>query len=129
MPARLRGPASAARLRRFVDAASDLAARGAEVILAEPVRFPAPTSRQPYWGPVRENFGHLFRLAPFTVLVDAAQYASMREPAADSEVAWLYGRQIAEADILAFSKCDLGSPLPGPACAGDETQRAVGPGR
>ncbi len=96
---------------KFVDAAADLAARGAEVILAEPVGSCTDIAAT-VLGPVRENFGHLFRLAPFTVLVDAAQYLSMHAAEADPEVAWLYGRQIAEADILAFSKCDLGEQLP-----------------
>ena len=96
---------------KFVDAAADLAARGADVILAEPVGSCTDIAAT-VLGPLRQDFAHLFRLAPFTVLVDAAQYRSFHAPGADQEVAWLHGRQIAEADILAFSKCDLGEPLP-----------------
>jgi hypothetical protein len=95
----------------FVDAASELAARGAEVILAEPVGSCTDIVAT-VLGPLRQDFSHLFRLAPFTVLVDAAQYGAFHAPEADPEVAWLYGRQIAEADLLAFSKCDLGESLP-----------------
>jgi hypothetical protein len=96
---------------QFVDAASELAARGAEVILAEPVGSCTDIAAT-VLGPLHQDFSHLFRLAPLTVLIDAAQYGSFRAPEADPEVAWLYGRQIAEADILAFSKCELGGPLP-----------------
>jgi hypothetical protein len=96
---------------KFVDAAAELAARGAEVILAEPVGSCTDIAAT-VLGPLRQDFAHLFRLAPFTVLVDAAQYRSAHLPEADQEVAWLYGRQIAEADILAFSKCDRSEPIP-----------------
>lgn len=96
---------------KFVDAAAELAARGAEVILAEPVGSCTDIAAT-VLEPLRQDFSHLFRLAPFTVLIDAAQYQSLRAPEADPEVAWLHGRQIAEADILAFSKCDLDQPLP-----------------
>ena len=96
---------------KFIDAAAELAARGAEVILAEPVGSCTDIAAT-VLGPLHQDFGHLFRLAPFTVLVDPAQYGLLHTPEADQEVAWLHGRQIAEADILAFSKCDLGEPLP-----------------
>ncbi len=96
---------------RFVDAAADLASRGAEAILAEPVGSCTDIAAT-VLAPLLQDFAHLFRLAPYTVLVDAAQYDSVRAPDADPEVAWLYGRQIAEADILAFSKCDIDVPLP-----------------
>jgi hypothetical protein len=95
---------------KFVDAAAELAARGAEVILAEPVGSCTDIAAT-VLAPLKQDYSHLFRLAPFTVLIDAAQYRSLHAPEADQEVAWLYGRQIAEADILAFSKCDMGEPL------------------
>jgi hypothetical protein len=96
---------------KFVDAAAELAARGAEAILAEPVGSCTDIAAT-VLGPLRQDYSHLFRLAPFTVLVDASQFRSLHAPEADPEVAWLYGRQIAEADILAFSKCDLGEQSP-----------------
>jgi len=96
---------------QFVDAAADLAAHGAEVILAEPVGSCTDIAAT-VLAPLRQDYTHLFRLAPYTVLVDPAQYASVHAPGSDAEVAWLYGRQIAEADILAFSKCDLDVPAP-----------------
>jgi hypothetical protein len=96
---------------KFVDAAAGLASRGAEVILAEPVGSCTDIAAT-VLAPVLRDYSHLFRLAPYTVLVDAAQYAGVHAPEANPEVAWLYGRQIAEADILAFSKCDLGGPQP-----------------
>ena len=96
---------------KFVDAAAELAARGAEVILAEPVGSCTDIAAT-VLAPVLRDYSHLFRLAPFTVLVDAAQYARVHTPEANPEVEWLYGRQIAEADILALSKCDLGAQPP-----------------
>jgi hypothetical protein len=95
----------------FINAATELAGRGAEVILAEPVGSCTDIAAT-VLAPLRQDFSHLFRLAPFTVLIDAAQYRSVHAVEADQEVAWLHGRQIAEADILAFSKCDLCEPLP-----------------
>jgi hypothetical protein len=96
---------------KFVDAAAELASRGAEVILAEPVGSCTDIAAT-VLAPVLQDYAHLFRLAPYTVLVDPAQHSRVHAPGADQEVRWLYGRQIAEADILAFSKCDLGDPLP-----------------
>ena len=96
---------------KFVDAAAALASQGAEVILAEPVGSCTDIAAT-VLAPLLRDYSHLFRLAPYTVLVDAGQYRSIREPGADQEVAWLYGRQIAEADILAFSKCDLSNATP-----------------
>ncbi len=96
---------------KFVDAAAELASRGAEVILAEPLGSCTDIAAT-VLAPLLQDFSQLFRLAPYTVLVDAAQYESVRAPQADPEVAWLYGRQIAEADILAFSKCDVADHFP-----------------
>ncbi|MGD0580097.1 MAG: GTP-binding protein [Bryobacteraceae bacterium] len=96
---------------RFVEAAATLAARGADMILAEPVGSCTDIAAT-VLRPLQQEYGHLFRLAPFTVLVDAAQYSALHAPGADAEVAWLYRQQIAEADILALSKCDLGTRAP-----------------
>lgn len=96
---------------KFVDAAAELASHGAEVILAEPVGSCTDIAAT-VLAPLLQDYAHLFRLAPYTVLVDAAQYARVRAPQANPEIAWLHGRQIAEADILAFSKSDLGDPVP-----------------
>jgi hypothetical protein len=94
---------------RFVEAAAELAARGAEVILAEPVGSCTDIAAT-VLRPLQQDYAHLFRLAPFTVLVDGAQYSALHAAGASAEVAWLYRQQIAEADILALSKCDLGGP-------------------
>ncbi len=96
---------------RFVESAEALAERGAEIILAEPVGSCTDIAAT-VLRPLQQEYAHLFRLAPFTVLVDAAQYRALHEAGANAEVAWLYRQQIAEADILALSKCDLGAPAP-----------------
>ena len=96
---------------RFVEAAAALASRGAEIILAEPVGSCTDIAAT-VLRPLEQDYQHLFRLAAYTVLVDPAQYAAVHERGTDAEVAWLYRQQIAEADILAVSKCDLGVAAP-----------------
>ena len=96
---------------RFVEAAAALADRGADMILAEPVGSCTDIAAT-VLRPLQQDYVHLFRLAPFTVLVDAAQYSALHAAGTNAEVAWLYRQQIAEADILAFSKCDQGAPAP-----------------
>jgi hypothetical protein len=96
---------------RFVEAAAALAEGGADVILAEPLGSCTDIAAT-VLRPLELDYAHLYRLAPFTVLVDATQYSALHAAGADAEVAWLYRQQMAEADILAFSKCDLGAMEP-----------------
>jgi hypothetical protein len=89
----------------FAATAVELASQGVDAILAEPVGsctdIVATVVR-----PLLAEYAQRFRLAPFTVLVDAAQHRAMHATGADADVAWLYRQQCAEADLLVLSKCD-----------------------
>ncbi|MGE5648060.1 MAG: GTP-binding protein [Acidobacteriota bacterium] len=100
------------RLSDFL-ACSDrlLASSDPEIILAEPVGsctdLAATVVR-----PIRRFYGDRFRTAPLTVLVEPARAAELLAPEADPNLAYLFQKQIAEADIVCFSKTDGGAPVP-----------------
>jgi hypothetical protein len=96
------------RFSDFLDAASELSRDAPDVIFAEPVGSCtdlSPTILQP----LKSGFLDRYRLAPLTVLVDPARAA---ERARDSHIDFLFDRQIAEADLVAFSKCDRHTTFP-----------------
>ena len=78
--------------------------------------------------PLRLFFPDRFRLAPFSVLVEPERVREMRGEggALPADVAYLFGRQIVEAEILVLTKWDLVEP----ARRNDLRQslRAVAPG-
>lgn len=103
------------RFSDFVDSAGRLLSYQPDVIFAEPVGscidIVATTLR-----PLRALHGGLFRLAPFTVLVDPAQARELLAPDAGPSLAYLFRNQLAEADLVCLTKSDLrGGPpeLPG----------------
>ncbi|MGH9697063.1 MAG: hypothetical protein ACRD5Z_23160, partial [Bryobacteraceae bacterium] len=63
--------------------------------------------------PLKSRFLDRYRLAPLTVLVDP-------ERARNPHIDFLFDRQIAEADLVAFSKCDRHTTFP--ALPGKETR-------
>jgi hypothetical protein len=85
---------------------------GADVILAEPVGSCTDIVRTVVH-PLQQ-MGEAWSVAPFTVLVDPTREASMP---ADSDLAYLFGMQMAEADLLVASKSDLGLGCRVPAAA------------
>ncbi len=82
-----------------------------EVILAEPVGsctdLAATVVR-----PLRRFYGDRFRLAPLTVLVEAERAAELLAPDADANLAYLFRKQIAEADVVCLSKADVAGATP-----------------
>jgi Ni2+-binding GTPase involved in maturation of urease and hydrogenase len=62
--------------------------------------------------PLRRFFPDRFRLAPFSVLVEPERVREMRGEGAlvPDDVAYLFGRQIAEAELLVLTKLDLVEP-------------------
>lgn len=90
------------RFSELVEAAERLRAYDPEVIFAEPVGSCIDISAT-ILQPLKAGFGERFRLAPYTVLVDAP--AAMRIDG-DAEMAYLFHNQIAEADLLCLSKAD-----------------------
>lgn len=81
-----------------------------EVIFAEPVGsctdISATTLR-----PLLE-LRDRYRLAPFTVLADPRRAAALLSPDADPHLAFLFRKQLQEADLLCFTKSDLHAAPP-----------------
>jgi hypothetical protein len=61
--------------------------------------------------PLRRRYGGRIRVAPLTTVVDPLRLARVLRSAdrgeRESDLAYLYGRQLAEADLLALNKTDL----------------------
>ena len=93
------------RLSDLLDAAARLRAFEPHVILAEPVGscidLAATVLR-----PLALEFGDLYRVAPFTVLVDPERARELLAPGADPDLAYLFANQLAEADVVCFSRAD-----------------------
>lgn len=85
-----------------------------QVIFAEPVGSCTDISAT-VLGPLREQFDY-YRLAPFTVLADPARAAALLREDADPDLAFLFQKQLQEADLVCLSKADLypdTAPIPG----------------
>jgi hypothetical protein len=85
-----------------------------DVIFAEPVGSCTDISAT-VLNPLREQFDH-YRVAPFTVLVDPARAAALEPEDPDSDLAFLFRKQLEEADIVCLTKSDVNlqaPPLPG----------------
>lgn len=112
-PAReITGGCFCCRFSDFVRAAGSLTASHApDFILAEPVGSCtdlAATILQP----LRRYYGDRYLLAPLTVLVDPARAEQLLRSNADPLAAYLFQKQIAEADLVRFSKADLHQTFP-----------------
>lgn len=100
------------RFSEFAAAAERLASSEApEIILAEPVGSCADLSAT-ILQPIKRFYGDRFRLAPLTVLVDPARARALAAQDADPLVAYLFRKQIAEADLVRFTKADLHRDFP-----------------
>ena len=99
---------------RFSDlmaAADELSAHRPDILFAEPVGSCTDLSATILQVLGRDHPDR-FRLAPLTVVVDPAQARAALAPGADPDVAFLFRNQVAEADLLCFSKCDRETDLP-----------------
>jgi G3E family GTPase len=93
---------------RFSELASkieELRAQVVDVIFAEPVGSCTDISATVF-GPLREEFDR-YRIAPFTVLVDPSRAAELRGEDADSPLAFLFQKQLQEADLVCMTKADI----------------------
>lgn len=95
----------------FVDAAEALRAHAPDVILAEPVGSCIDISAT-ILQPLKSLYGGRFRLAPFTVLVDPQRARELLAPDANPHLAYLFTNQLAEADLVYFSRADLHTDPP-----------------
>jgi Ni2+-binding GTPase involved in maturation of urease and hydrogenase len=94
------------RFSEFARSAGRLLEQGMDVIFAEPVGSCMDISST-ILQPVKKYYGDRFRLAPYTVLVDPDRARRLLAPDADPLQAYLFSNQIAEADLVCFSKADL----------------------
>lgn len=93
------------RLSGLIEIMDELRTRDPDVIFAEPVGSCTDISAT-VLGPLREEFDR-YRLAPFSVLVDPARCAELAGEAGDSDLAFLFHKQLQEADLICMSKADL----------------------
>ena len=99
------------RFSELILAAESLLEHRPHVIFAEPAGSCtdiASTVLQP----LKALYGERFRLAPFTVLVDPGAARRRLAEDAASHMAWLFSSQLAEADIVCFTKTDLYAEFP-----------------
>ena len=99
------------RFSELIQAADRLRAHGPDVIFAEPVGSCIDISAT-VLQPIKRLYGGRYRLAPFTVLADPRRARELLAPGADPYLAYLFTRQLAEADLVCFSKADLDAELP-----------------
>ncbi len=99
------------RFSDLMDSAERLRGHDPDVILAEPVGSCIDISST-VLQPIKQLYSDRYRLAPFTVLVDPRRAQELLAPDADPNLAYLFTNQLAEADLICFSKSDLYSEFP-----------------
>ena len=93
------------RFSELVTQIESLRSSSPDVIFTEPVGSCTDISAT-VLGPLREDFDR-YRVAPFTVLVDPARAAALLSENADSDLAFLFKKQLQEADLVCLTKSDL----------------------
>lgn len=96
----------------FMDAVQSLAKQGADILIAEPVGSCTDLSAT-ILQPLKDKFAHEFVLAPFNVLADAVRLREVLTHTRDTlhaSAAYIYRRQLEEADIIVVNKIDLVAP-------------------
>jgi hypothetical protein len=99
------------RLSDLVHAAEELRAHMPEIIFAEAVGSCTDISATVLQPLKLEHAAH-FRVAPYTVLVDPERARRWMDPGLDPELAFLFYKQIEEADLVCFSKADRFTEFP-----------------
>lgn len=97
------------RFSDFIAAAQSLLAVRPHVIFAEPVGSCMDLSAT-VLQPLKHLYGAQFRIAPFSVLIDPQRAADLTDP----HLAYLFQNQIAEADLVLYTKSDLRQANPQP---------------
>jgi G3E family GTPase len=77
---------------------------GAEVVLAEAVGS-CTDLQATVVRPLRQEYGARVRVAPLVTVVDPARFLRLAAEA-DPDLAYLFDRQLADADLIALNKCD-----------------------
>jgi hypothetical protein len=94
------------RLSDLITAARELAAISPDVIFAEPVGSCTDISATTIGPILRDHFDE-FRLAPYSVLIDPARALELDAIDVDNDLAFLFRKQIEEADIVSWTKSDI----------------------
>lgn len=94
------------RFSDLLDSAEQLRAHAPDIIFAEPVGSCTDLSAT-VLRPLRNRYAQQFRLAPLTVCVDPARAREIESGGCDPHVAFLYRNQLAEADIVCYTKSDI----------------------
>jgi hypothetical protein len=96
------------RFDDFIAAARGLAASHhlPRVIFAEPVGSCTDLNAT-VLVPLEQIYEDMFQVAPLTALVDPARRRELTSPHADPRLAYLFERQLAEADIVLHTKADV----------------------
>ncbi len=104
------------RFSELIEVAGQLSAHSPDVIFAEPVGSCTDLSAT-ILQPIQDAYRKMFRLAPLTLLVDPGRVQQLQNP----DIAFLFGKQLEEADLVCFTKSDL-YPDP-PRLAGTSTRQ------
>lgn len=105
----------------LIESAERLRAHSPGVIFAEPVGSCTDIAAT-VLRPLRELYSSKFRLAPLTVCVDPARAWEIERGGANPHVAFLFRNQLAEADLVCYTKSDL---YPGAPAAGSQNARFI----
>ena len=95
------------RFSELMSVAEQLRALSPDVIFAEPVGSCTDLSAT-ILQPIKREFSEHFRLAPLTVVIDPARAHDIDDP----NIGFLFERQLAEADLVVFNKCDRHTRFP-----------------
>lgn len=98
------------KLSDLIRVMGELRAYSPDVIFAEPVGSCTDISAT-ILHPLLE-YGDEYRLAPFTVLVDPERADALFSAGADPNLAFLFRKQLQEADLVCFTKSDLYADCP-----------------
>jgi hypothetical protein len=99
------------RFSELIEAAGRLRAYSPSVIFAEAVGSCTDISATTLQ-PLKLYHSDRLRLAPYSVLVDPERARELTAADADSELAFLFQKQIDEADLVCFTKSDLYTEFP-----------------
>lgn len=98
------------RFSELVQAIDRLREHSPDVIFAEPVGSCTDISAT-ILHPLHE-FGDIYRIAPYTVLVDPLRAHLLLRDDADPNLSFLFEKQLQEADLICFTKSDLSPEIP-----------------
>lgn len=93
------------RFSELVAAAENLKQYGPDVIFAEAVGSCTDISATTLQ-PLKRDYAHEFRLAPYTVVVDPARLREVRSESANTDTRFLFQKQLDEADLVCINKTD-----------------------